>query len=97
MVALGLMVASAGTAGAGGSRRVGPDRRMDTGDPRGRVGTRNRSHAALVREREAGGRLRTPPGRAGAGAGGDDEQDSTAHSNGLCGTPGATHAAKSDG
>ena len=54
-VALGLMVAPSGTAGAGGSRRVGPDRRMDTGDPRGRVGTRHRSHAALVRERAEGG------------------------------------------
>jgi hypothetical protein len=55
MVALGLMVAPSGTAGAGGSRLVGPDRRMDTGDPLGRVGTRSRSHAALVRERGEGG------------------------------------------
>lgn len=50
-VALWLMVAPSGTVGAGGSRGAGPDRRMDTGDPLGRAGTRNRSPAALVRER----------------------------------------------
>jgi hypothetical protein len=53
-LAVGRMVAPAGTAGAGGSRRGGPDRRMDNGDPLGRAGTRNRSPAALVRERGEG-------------------------------------------
>ena len=91
-VALWRLVAPAGPAGAGGSRRAGPDRQLDTGAPRGRAGTRHRSPAALVRARGVGGRLRTLPGRAGAGAGGDDGQDSTAHRRGRCGTPAATPA-----
>ena len=59
---------------------------------------RFREPAAPIRPAEGvEGRLRTPPGRAGAGAGGDDGQDSTAQRSGRCGTPEATQAGEHDG
>ena len=83
--------------GAGGSRPAGPGRSAGSSDPPGGEATRRRANGAPPPGTLGVRVVLAPPGRAGVGARGDDGQDSTDHSTGLCGTPGATHAAGSGG
>jgi hypothetical protein len=96
-VALSLMRALSGGGGAGGSTPAGPGRSADSVDQAGEGDIRSREDGSPGQGTLEVGEVRAPPGKAGACAGGDDGQDSTAHSTGLYGTPGAPHAGESDG